>query len=722
MRPMPRTALLLAPLTLFAGLTLVAGAAPASAAPATPAVSTVTKSIVRSAVLSTANQDMWGSGTARPTDTRLTLFDESWDEHGTFGPGISKVCPDLLPCSYYGSAFVGSVSGEIGLSVALKGLDDGTLSVTYPVTVSFTAPADNSFDPGAPVDITTSLVVDASQAKIVAHFPTLEHIGLEGVLKAKASLGGDVCFIGCIGPISAPPVAIDSSGEILGADPSKLNTCFKGALGFSFFLDTYTNPRCGDDGYFFSPNVEVSSTLHADGTLTATGEDKYAVLPVNVTPGGGSDFFLGAVTVKWTVVKAVITAIESMKQDLTFTPRVDVNLSWGKSLPFQVRSGADNSPLTSGAGSSASFKVGDTLRLTTNALNNKVITVVPTLSMGSATMSNSTRNASTTDARIDALAFHAITYDAEGDVDSDDGFGPVYSEHFPVGTTEASIFDGSFALAGFNAPVLESFDLVPRPVIEVRKNVVPVNAPGLFNLSVDGARVATNVGDGGTSGRLVLEPGTHVLSETAGTGGNLGLFDLSTTCVQSDGGAVHTQSAGTSPGLGASTNLVLTGGEDLICTVKNRLPAAVECDAMVFDNVILGTPGNDKLLGTNKRDMIIGYGGDDVIDSGSGDDCVAGNAGSDRVDLGAGNDVADAGSGNDQVGAGAGNDLVYARDGDDEVAGGDGADTVSGGAGSDTLTGGSDGDVLDGGPGIDAAHGSSGVDVCLAEKKTECER
>ena len=56
--------------------------------------------------------------------------------------------------------------------------------------------------------------------------------------------------------------------------------------------------------------------------------------------------------------------------------------------------------------------------------------------------------------------------------------------------------------------------------------------------------------------------------------------------------ALHTQSAGTSPGLGSSMNLTLTGGEDLICTIKNRLPAASECDAMVFDNVILGTPGN----------------------------------------------------------------------------------------------------------------------------------
>lgn len=703
-----------------AGLTApTTGAGLSGSAAVVPATST--KTIVRSAILSTAGQNMWGGAAGSPTNAKLTLFNETWNESGPFG-GIEKVCLEDL-CTYYGAEFVGSVSGEIGMSIRIEGLEGGTLSVTYPVTVTFTAPADNSFDPGAAVDIRTSMVVDSANAKIVASFPQLNKVALDGVLKANASLTGQVCFIACTpkGDIF-PASSIGNSGEILGFNPSELSTCFTpGPLGFPWLLSTYTNPRCGENGYFFNPNVAVASTFNpADGTISATGQDKYAILPVNVLPGGGSDFFLGAVSVNWTVFKAIITAIETMEQDLKFTPR-DVNLNWGKSLGFEVLNGVDDSQLQSGTSTGATFKVGDTLRLTTNSLNNKVIPITPTLLMGSATMSNNTRNASTTEARLEALAFHVITYDADGDVDSDDGFGPVYSENFPVGTTRANIFNGTFAIGGFNSPVLDSFNLVPRPIVEMRKDVVPANSPGLFNLNIDGQTIVPNVGDGGTTGRVVVQPGTRVISETAGTGGDLNFFDISITCVQSDGGAVHTQAAGASPGLGSSMDLVLTGGEDLVCTVKNRLPAPSECDAMVFDNVIVGTPGKDNLKGTNKRDIIIGYGGDDNIESGSSDDCLAGNAGNDRLEMGAGNDVGDAGDGNDQIAAAAGDDLVYAGDGDDGVAGGEGIDNVFGGAGNDTMTGGSDSDRLDGELGVDTAHGSSGVDFCAAETKSNCE-
>lgn len=262
---------------------------------------------------------------------------------------------------------------------------------------------------------------------------------------------------------------------------------------------------------------------------------------------------------------------------------------------------------------------------------------------------------------------------------------------------------------------------MPRPVVEVRKDVVPANAPGRFDLQIDGATVASDVGDAGSSGRVVLEPGAHVISEAEGTGADLDFFDITITCVRSDGGAVHTRSAGTSPGLGSSMDLVLTGGEDLVCTIQNRLPAPAECDAMVFDNIILGTPGKDTLRGTNRPDMIIGYGGDDVIESGAADDCVAGTAGNDRIELGAGHDVSDGGTGNDRLQAGPGDDLVRAGDGDDVVDGGDGADDLFGGSGHDTLTGGSDSDRLDGEVGIDTTIGSSGVDACIAETKRNCE-
>lgn len=729
---------------LFGGGTLMAptlGPTSASGAPST-------KAIVRAATLATSDQNMWGSGASAPTDVELVLFNETWNESGS-GGDITGGCEEIAGvdvCAYFGASLTGSVSGEIGMSVALQGLGGGTLSVTYPVTVTFTAPADNSFDPGAAVDIKTSMVVDASNARIVASFPELDHIGLNGVFEIDASLTGQVCFFECSDPGNVfPPIHIGTNGELLGFDPGELNTCFTpGPLGFPWLLSTYTNARCGENGYFFNPDVEVASTFNAaDGTISATGQDPYAILPVNVLPGGGTDLFLGAIGVNWTVFKAIITAVETIKQDLTFTPRVDVNLDWGKTLGYKVLNGANDNQLQSGNGTNATFKVGDTLRLTTNSLNNKVIPITPTLSMGSATMANNTRNSSATVARLEALAFHIITYDSDGEVDSDDGFGPIYEESFPVGTTEASIFNGTFNIGGFNSPVLEAFNIVPRPIVEVRKDVVPFNAPGNFNLKIDSDVLATNVGDGGSTGRVVVEPGTRTISETAGTATDLSFFDISISCVEYETGTVHTQTVGSAPGLGSSMNLNLTGGEDLLCTIRNRLPAPSECDVMTFDNVILGTPNSDKadrLNGTNQRDMIIGYGGDDIIDAGSGDDCVAGNAGNDQVGLGAGNDVGDGGTGNDNVGAGPGNDIVHGGDGIDEIAGGagddlvygeggndtltggDGADEIYGGEGNDAITGSNGDDVLKGDGGTDVTNGSNGTDVCVGESKTNCEQ
>ena len=651
-------------------------------------------------------------------------FNETWDESGPFGDitGGCEVILEVEVCAYFGLSLNASVSGEIGMSIALEFPEGGIVSVTYPVTVTFTAPADNSFDPGDEVDIKTSMVVDSSNAKIVASFPTMDHLGWNGIYEIKASLDGQVCFFACTEPGNILNIDEGADDEIFGFDPGDFG-CFVPSImtNLLFGLKEYPNDRCNNEGYVFAPVLDFVSTLNADGTISADGEDVYAILPVNANPLGTVTIPFGVFDVSHTYINLIITTIETMRQDLTFTPRVDVNLNWGKDLEYKVLNGGDDSPLDDGNGTSATFKVGDTLRLKSNSENSKVIPITPTLSMGSATMANHTRNATTNEARIEALAFSITTYDGVGKVDSVDEFGPVYAESFPLGATQASIFNRTFDIGGFNSPVLEAFNIVPRPIVEVRKNVVPVNAPGLFNLKIDSAVLAANIGDAGSTGRTVVEPGTRVISETAGTGADLNFFDISITCVESDGGAVHTQSAGASPGLGASMDLVLTGGEDLICTIKNRLPAPSECDTMTFDNVILGTSGSDILKGTNQRDIIIGYGGEDIIDSGAGDDCVSGNAGNDSIKLGAGNDVGDGGMGNDQIDAGAGDDIVHGGSGNDRLEAGDGNDFVYGEDGDDVLTGANGNDTLDGGPGSDRTNGSNGIDICIAETKTNCE-
>ncbi len=120
-----------------------------------------------------------------------------------------------------------------------------------------------------------------------------------------------------------------------------------------------------------------------------------------------------------------------------------------------------------------------------------------------------------------------------------------------------------------------------------------------------------------------------------------------------------------------------------------------------FDDVLLGTPGNDKL---NAGD------GDDKLNAGDGDDELKGGGGDDKLDPGYGADLVRAGAGNDDVWSGwiyyypargEGGDRIYLGPGDDWGDGGPGADRLYGGPGSDSLAGAPGSDYLDGGPGDD---------------------
>jgi hypothetical protein len=67
--------------------------------------------------------------------------------------------------------------------------------------------------------------------------------------------------------------------------------------------------------------------------------------------------------------------------------------------------------------------------------------------------------------------------------------------------------------------------------IKVTKALAPATDAGKFNLLVDGAAKATDVGDGGTTGVQTVLPGTHTVGEAAGTATDLANYDSSTSCV-----------------------------------------------------------------------------------------------------------------------------------------------------------------------------------------------
>ena len=112
------------------------------------------------------------------------------------------------------------------------------------------------------------------------------------------------------------------------------------------------------------------------------------------------------------------------------------------------------------------------------------------------------------------------------------------------------------------------------------------------------------------------------------------------------------------------------------------------------DDVIHGTPYNDRLFGGAGDDTIYGYEGDDLLDGGAGDDRLFGGPGDDELLGGSGDDRLHGGTGDDRLSGGTGNDRLFGDEGRDRLDGGAGDDILDGGADPDRLIGGAGDDTL----------------------------
>jgi hypothetical protein len=96
--------------------------------------------------------------------------------------------------------------------------------------------------------------------------------------------------------------------------------------------------------------------------------------------------------------------------------------------------------------------------------------------------------------------------------------------------------------------------------IKVTKVLAPAADSGKFNLLIDGQAKATDVGNGGTTGVQKVAPGTHTVSESAGTATDLANYDATTSCVN----AAH---AGTPADTDGSVDVV--PGDQWECVITN---------------------------------------------------------------------------------------------------------------------------------------------------------
>jgi hypothetical protein len=138
--------------------------------------------------------------------------------------------------------------------------------------------------------------------------------------------------------------------------------------------------------------------------------------------------------------------------------------------------------------------------------------------------------------------------------------------------TDTDLADYATAIGGDCDPTDGSIDLkagddktctvtnLRKPKLTVCKELVPGTDPGKFNLLIDGVEKATNVGDGGCTGAVVVDIGTHTVGETAGTAGtDTNLGDYLTPSI---GGSCTDNGDGTG-------SIALAAGDNLTCTITN---------------------------------------------------------------------------------------------------------------------------------------------------------
>jgi len=108
--------------------------------------------------------------------------------------------------------------------------------------------------------------------------------------------------------------------------------------------------------------------------------------------------------------------------------------------------------------------------------------------------------------------------------------------------------------------------------IEVIKDVEPDNAPGTFNLQIDGETKFADARDGDSTGPVGVSAGfstddepigdTHTVGETVGTGINLEFYSAEIDCEDQEGDTANTTGAG-------PLDVFVEPGDAWVCTIKN---------------------------------------------------------------------------------------------------------------------------------------------------------
>ena len=619
---------LCAPLTGVALVASTVAASPAQATSTVPSVPLAPKSITYAATLVTAGQDMWGpTTTAPPTDQTTTFFDKSWSASGGFNQetdvSYDPCAPvPLIPsCAIdfgtYGAKLTASTSGEIGLSGSTHGTTGGTIGVNYPMSFGLTGPADDSFAPGDSVTVATTSPSVTAGASISSVYPQFSSVSLDGKFGFHAAASGEICVGTCVGgtifdlnyPTGSGAVA---SGQILSLSTNDLlliqglglAKCFGVAEGVLFGASTYPNAGhfCEntvsgqDNGYLAFPDVKLGSTTAAVNLaggapkLSASGSDQYMVIPVSAVAWAAkiaslpfgfpnlSASFSGT-GVNYTTVNDILAAVVTQTQGFRFDPSVNVTLDFGQSITYAVKTPVDGTVLT-GAGSTATFPLGDKIQFAAPA---GPMQVVPTVAMGTSTITNHTCDTVAGTNQVQALALSASIGGCCSGIFPGIAvnLGPVYdSGPVPLDSAQFERTNRTWQLAGFNASQLAPFSVTPDPLpLPTPVTVAPVEGAsftgvvGTFidpDVTVANAPAASDQsaiidwGDGSISAGTITGTGAGYAVHGTHTYAEEGTYQVTATVTDTDTPTVH--AAAVSTALVSDAALSLTGQPQLNTT------------------------------------------------------------------------------------------------------------------------------------------------------------
>lgn len=298
-------------------------------------------------------QNMWGpSWSAVSINQTITLFEESWNTSWNTGSGGIVT----IAGQSFGAAASGSFSGLIGMSFTLSDFTTGTVEVDYPITITNTMNADDSFDPGDNVFIQTEHTVN-NGASLETLYPNAGEASLDLYFEMGMSLTATLCAFGCTtfdiipsfntGLLNVNLFTINQNGAdfITFTGGGITIGPYESYPGLPLTTDMIPNDPLAEVGlwgqldlpYVTTYDYVAGDNIYACGGTNDPGDgyiqiqlnvfDLLGNLPAPVGPvlanlDGSEDLLGGLATVSWSFFSTFVNLEIHNKQCFSFTPKV----------------------------------------------------------------------------------------------------------------------------------------------------------------------------------------------------------------------------------------------------------------------------------------------------------------------------------------------------------------------------------------------------------------